>query len=469
MAQVSSQTELLAAISKIDSFIEILTDFEISTQMNIHYAVTISSKKTGSICTLKKGSDFNGILFCIINGGSLTLQNITLDGDKINHPETNPANRTLIFVSNGSLHLCSGTTIQNNNAYLAGGGVFISGNPSYSNQFVMNGNAVIQNCFSAADGGGIMAAVCNSADSIIITQNAVIQNNTAHNGGGIYFRIDTADAGGRLSIGDNVKISENIARNGNGGGIYFSNFTGGSFIPAQLTVFQNAVISSNSALNGAGIYFVGTFINDMFIFSNMGQIIENTANQCGGGIFLSFPSGKANVFIEGGFIFRNIAGTGGGIYFIANSGGIVHISDTTIMENIADNGIYGNGGGLWFSNISSLNQTFITVSNSFIRDNIASGCGGGIYYYIAGYHLSSFTVENSAVKSNLAKKNGGGLFMESAGGDTVKITNSRISENKSENYGGGYYLANKTKHALTAIDFTNTVITQNSSKDELRK
>lgn len=60
-----------------------------------------------------KDTSYFAYLFRVQNGGSLTLKNIILDGDKDNHPMDNQNNRSLIFVTGGTLVLMCGKEASN--------------------------------------------------------------------------------------------------------------------------------------------------------------------------------------------------------------------------------------------------------------------------------------------------------------------------------------------------------------------
>lgn len=67
----------------------------------------------------------------------------------------NPANRPLSQVADGSVYLGTGAVLQNNSSYQEGGGVYLSGDPSYANTLLMDSDAVILGCNSRTSGGGL--------------------------------------------------------------------------------------------------------------------------------------------------------------------------------------------------------------------------------------------------------------------------------------------------------------------------
>lgn len=254
MRQVYTQAELRAALLARESEIQVTADFYIDAQQNITYPLLLRSSPSDTVHTLSKTVNFSGSLFRVSNGGALTLENLVLDGSAAGTYEENPANRTLVQAMGGSIHLGSGAVLQNNSSYQEGGGLYLSGDPSYVNALLMDGDAVIRGCRSRTSGGGLTAALRNNGDSVRLAGTAVIEENAAANGAGVYFRSYLAEVGGKISIGEQVQIRNNQA-SGNGGGVYCSSFSAGSGAPLSLTVEGEADISSNQSASGGGIFF----------------------------------------------------------------------------------------------------------------------------------------------------------------------------------------------------------------------
>lgn len=391
MAVVTDQTELQAALRNQEPLIQISVDFRISAQINIQYPVIINSIGTGTSYTLLKEDSYSGVMFRIINGGQLTLNNIILDGNQANHPQADGNNRSLILVMNGILLLESGAVLTNNNAYLEGGGVYLAGNTNYSNTLIMSGNARISNCYSRLSGGGIMAAFRNIEDSISISENAVIEHNYASNGAGIYVRSYVQGVGSFLRLSDNILVENNYASS-TGGGVNFSGFRDGSSVPSSLIVEGNATISANKAVHGAGIYFYGANEEDKFTLAGTAKVLRNIATGNGGGVYVTVPQGKADTVFSGGVINDNQASFGGGLFFQTDVGGTVHVEHCSIQGNIASS----SGGGARFNNTSSLYSISVLIENSSFIDNEATAYGGGIQF-ISGSALFILDILDSDI------------------------------------------------------------------------
>jgi len=184
------------------------------------------------------------------------------------------------------------------------------------------------------------------------------------------------------------------------------------------------------------------------------QIIGAGAPGTGPSVDANFGS---RVFSIGGgntVLIRNLTimdgldnGFGGGVG-IRNDDGDLTIECSTISGNMANSG--SNGGGIL--SIGALGS--LTISDSIIVSNFASGVGGGIY---VDEHTAIIT--NTTFDNNTASDAGGGIYNDSSG--IINITNSTISGNlqtlaPSPLGGGG--IANE--NTLTII---NSTITNNSA------
>lgn len=452
MTIVNNQTELQNALSTSETEIQIASNFEIATAIPIRYTVSIHSTPNSTFTLLKSASFFGNILR-IENGGSLTLSNIILDGNKENHPTENITNRALILLSGGTLILQENSIIQNNITYLEGGGVYLSGSPSYANHLIMEDNAIIRGCDARTNGGGIIAAIRNQADTLVIRNQATIENNTANYGGGLYYRIYTENVGSSITLYDSPIFQNNTANNSGGAMAFFNINNNTENIEVHLT--GTLKLSNNKSINhGGGIYFVGTHPNDQLDIEGA-MIQENQVGGYGGGIYTS----NTPITLQNTTITQNTAGTGGGLYILSTSGGTLQMENSAILYNQSTNGDSGSGGGIWLNNRSTTTPYTFQIRDSSIANNSASASGGGIYVSERAQGLTTL-IENVDIKSNIAKLNGAGLLLASAGTGSVRILNSVIQDNHSGNYGGGLYLSNENV-GITTTSITQSTITNN--------
>jgi hypothetical protein len=188
------------------------------------------------------------------------------------------------------------------------------------------------------------------------------------------------------------------AFNGSGGAIATENED------LQLT---DVVVSGNRAQRGGGI-MIGI---DGRLTMDRSVVTGNTAAGIGG------PSSQ-----EGTISY----GLGGGLYLDGNS--VTIIRDSTITGNSVSN---GHGGGIYVDYYSHL-----LIQRSYLAFNNAFGgfsSGGGIQSFSVGI----LTILDSTIANNFATGNGGGI---NAANFEFQMVNSTVSGNTANNSGGGIHL-----------------------------
>lgn len=174
MRQVSTQEELPTAITAEEKEIEVTADFNIDALQEIAYATTITSAEGGSH-TLTKADGYNESLFAVINSGSLTLQNLILDGAKGAHASTGGA-AALVTVRSGTLILDTGSVLQNNNSYV-GGAVSCETSKGLPCTVTVQGNAAIRDNYAASEGGGSHAKFTVPGSSLLMEDDVEFSAN----------------------------------------------------------------------------------------------------------------------------------------------------------------------------------------------------------------------------------------------------------------------------------------------------
>lgn len=386
----------------------------------------------------------------INNSGSLTLANITLDGDKEQHHST--AKGGIVQMNNGSLTVSEQATLQNSHAASGDGGGAI---------YMLNGmlrmDGLIQNCSTTGNGGGIFAGngqvtitgTITGCNAVGIASSA--ENDDTNGNGGA---IKTTHA--KITLESSAQLTNNTALK-KGGAIYAS----------DSLVMEGGIISGNTALSqGGGIYLDGNASMTM----SSGQITNNTAaNDNGGGI----QSKGTELIISGGSITGNKAKKGGGVSvergtmnmsgtaLIANNeadqqGGGVYVTGDSTIATISAGNIRENhaksGGGIY------QNKGTLTIKgNSSITNNEATQHGGGIYHNAGTLDL----LENGSISNNTASQNGGGIY--AAQGTAPTLTGGEIKANTATKNGGGIYYAGGASGSSVSVTLGGTAITGNSA------
>ncbi|NBR06101.1 MAG: hypothetical protein EBT92_10060 [Planctomycetes bacterium] len=310
------------------------------------------------------------------------------------------------IAAGGSLFI-SGVTVS--------GAVFTSGNGGAFNNLgslAISASTITGN--SALNGG----AIINQGTSLVVKNSIISNNATAGYGGGI-----NNYNGGTISI-FNSTISGNSATNG-GGGIINTN--------SNLTI-ADSVFTGNLSTTSKGAGILNTNANSFLAVS--GSTFSNNTARNGGALF---NNGTAT--INSSVISGNInAVKGAGIY--NDSTGVLNITDSTISNNASS----GNGGGI-FNQGSSLN-----ISKSTISGNSSTANGGGV----SNNSVGPVTISYSTISTNSAV-NGAGVFNL---GTALTLSNSTISGNSASGFGGGI---NNYKCYANTISISNSTISNNSA------
>lgn len=355
-------------------------------------------------------------------------------------------------------------------------------------------------------------AVCmDDPDGVTNISGGTIENCTAYRGGAVYM------TGGTFTLSGNGKISNNKVLyddsdtlSGRGGGVYVTGGTanidggaisgnaaevrgGGVYVTGygekkgEVNVSNGSIQKNTAGLNaslsdvgrGGGVYLEG----GNFTMTG-GNITDNIANSCGGGVYLAKGEGNFTLNGENAIISHNTATSGGGIYLYRNpnlvqgkieenqakeNGGGMYISDCPVTLSpekdvfITGNKAAKNGAGIYIhgsfgssgssgnlsSGVDAISSTTPTqrvgllVPNGFagkiyFTNNVADESGGAVCVDVGRFYLES---DNVIVTGNQAKNGGGvavlkGNFNISAGSIGEKDGANTATEN-----GGGVYVS----------------------------
>ena len=349
-------------------------------------------------------------LLAVASGGSLTMQNLTLQGGySLNvtvYGGYAPGAGGAIY-NQGTLVL-NGVTVQNNSSLGDGGGIY-----SYDGSVTLEGGTIVQS---------------NAATTLYSSTEDGFGGDLPTYGGGLYA------SGGTVTV-TNATLDRNHAEGayGYGGGLYDVQLS-------TVMTLSNDTVESNSASEGGGLCVQGGTVS----LSN-DTIESNTAGE-GGGLSVDSSEGPATVTLSNDTIESNKAGGGGGLY-VAGRYATVTLSYDTVESNTA-NGSKGaaGGGGLYVSgsNVTLSNDT--VESNSAIYDN-----GGGLYVSGGTVTLSYDTVESNKATGGY----GGGLYVYQG---TVTLANDTVESNSTSLYGGGIYISHSvSKVYLDSFTVANTI------------
>ena len=331
--------------------------------------------------------------------------------------------------------------VYGNYASAAGGGMCFEatndnkfGNGS-TFSYAMDGSEIYENT-SANQGGGIYLNQANTNANYTFDFNLgsgnIRDNESKTNGGGVY--INGANTVATIgSVSDQLKVANNVATGGNGGGIYNAGtVTGG----------QNVFINGNQAKlgHGGGICNTGTLdVSGLTVIGNSSTHTNSaTDNALGGGIYTTKGLNVSGLTISG-----NTAKRGGGVCINATVAST--LNDVIINDNAA---IYG--GGIY---THSSGKVTISGEESIVNGNNATTSGGGIYVN------SVLDATNLTVNGNTATTNGGGVFINVT---SPSAWNNVEINNNTAKLGGGVYIHNTG--AISFLDGASSISFNNATE-----
>ncbi len=376
--------------------------------------------------------------------------------------------------STGTVTMASGSV--DFNAATSGGGVYVSGSSTSSGKFYMGGTSRISGNEATGAGGG----VCNSESGIFcmagsaivgadpsgLTEAAKVDNgkhsNMAKYGGGIFIG---KPSGFKFGYKNEAMSDPTFA-----GGVYYNYSTdGGGGIrvdcptgTGQIFNFERGSVCYNSSgLVGGGITVLSVTSNPK-IYITGGQVSNNSAGTDGGGIHAQ------NVYVGGGKIAGNSAAKyGGGVYasqefYLYGTGVIGDPSKAQIAQaNDCSNkakaggGVYGHKVYIGYSDAS----TPAACTGGIYRNYATAVKGSETYFYGGGgicirgtsaYWL--FKMQSGTVAYNAGDSSdgyGGGLFIYGSGAPDSSITYPEAT--------GGSFVGNGAKYGGAVCCYSRTL------------
>ncbi len=279
-------------------------------------------------------------LLAVAGGGSLTMQNLTLEGGYA-AGNTSDSGGGAIF-NMGTLVL-DGVTVQNNGALIDGGGLYAyGGTVTVTNATLDNNNAVF--------GGGIYVL-----GGTVSLANDTVASNKAGAGGGLYVQ------SGTVTLSYDI-VNSNSVRS-HGGGLYYApvpSYGGGLYVQSGTVTLANDTVESNASTDyGGGLYIIATNVTLSY------DTVESNSAGSGGGLYVL----GGTVSLSNDTVASNTAGAGGGLYV---NQGTVTLANDTVESNTAT----GYGGGIYISGFGpAVYLDSFTVANT-INNTDNSGLNG---------------------------------------------------------------------------------------------
>jgi hypothetical protein len=388
--EVQLQNAILAAPNGTPYEIEIGSAFLIGTAGEVIVPDGKQIILTGA--TVTRDPIFEGYLFYVESGASLTLTNITVDGNKDN---VTALDALIHLAANATLNIADGAVLRNNlnaanTAASAGGAVQAHG---YVN---MTGGEIIGNTnYVAGDTDGLGGGIFLTGTGVFTMSGGTIAGNYAYMGGGIYSNSTAPTA---ITITDGT-IDGNEA--------YY--FGGGIAIYGSQMLLRDATIENNTAWRGGGVETNGTVVT-----MEGGYIINNhavTNTDIGPNAYSGGVDNGGTFNMIGGSISGNTSDAYGGAMYNL---GTLNLSDGATMS---DNYAAKNGGAI-------MNRGPITADHAIFSGNTAELEAGGIYMLSGEVNFT-----DSQFVGNVAGLNGG-AFVVGAGHLTLSGTDMILANNR---------------------------------------
>ncbi len=240
---------------------------------------------------------------------------------------------------------------------------------------------------------------------------------------------------GTLNLYDSVS-TPNKTTTGTITGGFVKDFGGGIFLDAKAILnMYSGIISGNRAnSNGGGIY-----ANDGQVVLYDGIIKNNTATGHGGGAYVCFSTDFEYGFIMyGGEICNNTANYGGGYSLYSSGRGIMY--NGYIHHNYTNQ----NSAGVLVYGYASLIMNGGVISDNTVtyHNNINKGGGGLMVGVYSKFIMNGGEIINNIVlnESTAELVKGAGILVSGDQGSVVTLNKGVISENSSQNFGGGFYI-----------------------------
>ena len=400
---VTSVAELQQAINNSSGDTEIV----LANDMQLTATVTIPAGKSITLqggVTLTRTS--SAIAFDIKEGGSLTWQDIKLDG---NAKDTNY--KSAVIINQGKLTI-NGGEIKNVRSNSAMVGIVTAKGPNAV--LTMNGGSIHDNYMS----NQFTNVVKITEGASFFMNGGDISNNTLEHGG---------SSGLNSAVGvEGIKGSSTMEMTG---GTITGNTAeyGGILVGTYSTNYT----MQNNFSNPAHYYSTGT------LNLKGGTISNNTAAVLGGGIAVN---GTGILTMDGGTISGNKAPFGGGI-------GVVDYLTSTDGQRFGEarwRGFFPAAATINGGLITGNEATMTAVTSQITDPNAENGVGGGLYVASKEVYVNGGQFTN-----NTAGKQGGGIYVASVP-YVLHMGKTLVTGNTATKLGGGMWLC-PTGSATTAV------------------
>ena len=440
-----SPYDLKTALEKIEDngTIIITSNITLSGPLEIANGKNITLKSNSENHKITR-NNYVGRMINISGNSTVTLENITLDGEKETKKLEYEADNQLIRVENSTLNIKEGTVLQNNETTWTGTIVITNGTLN------MTGGKISGNV--AGYGGAIYIETTGDNKSIVNLSGGEISDNKAKSYGGGAIN---AVQGSELNISGNIVIKNNDAGTDAGGAIK---------IKEAVLNISGGTINNNKASDGGGLWIE----NCENVTINGVTIDANKATK-GAGIWLNNSKAKIG---ENTVITQNetTGGDGGGVWLYdtvlsleKNASFTKNKANGKLSEDSGYNNV--RGGAMFIHGNSK-----VTINDEVSFSENVAPYGGAIYLF----DTANLIMQGGTISKNIATVNAGAIcvFRSDVGAPTLTILKGKITSNENtaedvyddpeyisdkEFSGGAIYIGEDC-----TLNLSNAIITGNS-------
>ena len=388
--------------------------------------------------------DANDASRIFTNQGNLTLNGLTLTNGAATTAGGDADARSggAILNDDGGLLVVNGGAMSNNTADRAGGAIEEASGASSDdddddNDASDNVRVTLNDVdFSGNDAGvnpGNGGALHVTGSGDIVVNGGTFDSNTAREGGALW------NNAGTMSI-DDATFTANTATGPSadqGGGAIYSESSGGTVTVTDSMFANNSVGSDDvdqddgaSSQSSGGAILAST---DTTLSVSNSMLMNNSARRAGGAI--EVLGGNTTTL-------DNVTASGNNAGMAPGNGGVLHVSGDADIDVIG--GLYSNNtaveGGAFWNNQGEMSFDGVSITGNEASGDDATQGGGGIYAETndAGADSGTLTIVNTRISGNMASGtsgSGGGILV--APGATANISDSRIFANTANRAGGG--------------------------------
>ena len=468
---VSTEADLTSAISSAAAGDTIIVSGTITVTKQVSIKKNLTIKGSGDSTIIMSSSSTAAQVF-LINGGEVTLENITIDGNGksrcvyvysetsslimnegaiIQNGKTTGSNRGAGILVKGGKVIMNGGYITNNTAGGHGGGVGFD-NAATTATFTMNGGYITNNT-SGANGGAIF-----SVGSLYIKGGEISGNKAPNADAGVHASQGSLDLYHGVVFGTNTNTSTSAAGNNISiGGTAVLNFcfewNAAKQAQTSLSDFGTMTIDGKSldfpTTKGTKAGRTYIIIDDeveisapVVIPEKAKVVLKGKSGTENDKLIYNGKSNNRAITVSNGaeLTLENITidasastNANGARSVVVDSGGTLYITDGTFIT-----------GGHGLSGAGIYNQGTVVMTGGSITGNASSGGAGGV-----NVNGGTFTMTGGSITGNTATDAGAGVYVHSKG--TFEIGGSAIVSGNTT-YGNSSNVCVQTNTNVTVSD-----------------